>query len=71
MGKKKITIPEIMERKRTKGKFAMITVYDYPMANLVDQSDIEMILVGDSLGMVIQGCEGTVHVTLEDILFII
>lgn len=69
MGKKKITIPEIMERKRTKGKFAMITVYDYPMANLVDQSDIEMILVGDSLGMVIQGCEGTVHVTLEDILY--
>ncbi|MEG3066317.1 3-methyl-2-oxobutanoate hydroxymethyltransferase [Acetomicrobium sp.] len=47
----------------------MITVYDYPMAALVDQSDIELILVGDSLGMVIHGCDGTVHVTLEDMLY--
>lgn len=69
ISKKKITIPEIKERKKTKNKFAMITVYDYPMAAIVDQSDIELILVGDSLGMVIQGCEGTVHVTMEDILY--
>lgn len=69
MSKKKITIPQIRERKQNGSKFAMITVYDYPMAAIVDRSDIEMILVGDSLGMVIQGCEGTVHVTLEEILY--
>lgn len=69
MSKKKITIPQIRERKQNRSKFAMITVYDYPMAAIVDQSDIELILVGDSLGMVIQGCEGTVHVTLEEILY--
>lgn len=69
MTKKKITIPEIRERKRTGDKFAMVTVYDYPMASIVEQSTVELILVGDSLGMVIQGFDGTVHVNMEDMLY--
>ncbi|KUO50155.1 MAG: 3-methyl-2-oxobutanoate hydroxymethyltransferase [Desulfitibacter sp. BRH_c19] len=50
-------------------KFKMITVYDYPMASMVDQSKAELILVGDSLGMVIQGHEGTVPVNIEDVIY--
>lgn len=69
MVKKKVTIPEIMEMKKTGRKFKMITVYDYPMASMVDQSKAELILVGDSLGMVIQGHEGTVPVNIEDVIY--
>lgn len=69
MAKTKITIPGIAERKVTGQKFKMITVYDYPMARLVDQSAAELILVGDSLGMVIQGLDGTVPVNMEDVLY--
>lgn len=69
MAKKKVTIPEIMEMKKTGKKFKMITVYDYPMASMVDQSKAELILVGDSLGMVIQGHEGTVPVNIEDVIY--
>lgn len=66
MAKKKLTIQDIMDRKAGGNKFGMITVYDFQMASLVDESACEMILVGDSLGMIIQGFEGTAHVNMED-----
>lgn len=69
MAKRKITIPELQAKKAEGTKFKMITVYDYPMAGMVDKSAAEVILVGDSLGMVIQGHEGTVPVNLEDMLY--
>ncbi len=69
MSKKKITIPEIKAKKLSKDKFNMITVYDFPMASIVDRSIIEMILVGDSLGTVIQGLTSTLSVNLEDIIY--
>jgi 3-methyl-2-oxobutanoate hydroxymethyltransferase len=69
MTKKKITIQQVQDRKTEGKKFAMITVYDYPMAAIVEESKIEMILVGDSLGMVIQGFDGTVHVNMDDMLY--
>ncbi len=69
MSKKKVTIPEILAMKGEGKKFKMITVYDYPMASIVDKSKAELILVGDSLGMVIQGLEGTVPVNMEDIIY--
>lgn len=47
----------------------MITVYDYPMSKLVDRSEAELILVGDSLGMVLQGLPHTISVTLNDIIY--
>ncbi|MEN8689549.1 MAG: 3-methyl-2-oxobutanoate hydroxymethyltransferase, partial [Desulfobacterales bacterium] len=47
----------------------MITVYDFPFARLVDRSPAEMILVGDSLGMVVQGLEHTNPVTLDEIIY--
>lgn len=66
---KKITIPQFKTRKANGERVTMITVYDYPMARLVDQSPAEMILVGDSLGMVIQGLEHTNPVTLDEIIY--
>jgi 3-methyl-2-oxobutanoate hydroxymethyltransferase len=66
MTKKKLTIQEIMDKKHHGDKLGMVTVYDYQMATLVNESDCEMILVGDSLGMIVQGMEGTTHVNIED-----
>ena len=69
MSKKRITIPEIRAKRDNGGSFAMVTVYDYPMASLVEKSSIELILVGDSLGMVIQGLDSTVPVNMRDMLY--
>jgi len=69
VGKKKISIPELKGMKVSGQKFKMFTVYDFPMATMVDRSPAELILVGDSLGMVIQGHDSTVPVNLEDVLY--
>ncbi|BCV24868.1 3-methyl-2-oxobutanoate hydroxymethyltransferase [Gelria sp. Kuro-4] len=68
MEKRKVAIPQLKEMKKTGCKLKMVTAYDYSMASLVDKSEIEMILVGDSLGMVVLGYEGTVPVTMEDMI---
>ena len=67
--KQKITIPDFAVRKERGEKLTMITVYDYPFARLMDQSSAEIILVGDSLGMVIQGLDSTVPVTLDEMIY--
>jgi 3-methyl-2-oxobutanoate hydroxymethyltransferase len=67
MAKKKPTVQEIKDMKKNGNRLKMITVYDYQMASIVDKSDAQLILVGDSLGMIIQGNEGTVSVNIEDI----
>lgn len=68
MTKQKVLIPALREMKAGGKKIRMVTAYDYPTGLLVDQTDIEMILVGDSLGMVVLGYEGTVPVTMEEML---
>jgi 3-methyl-2-oxobutanoate hydroxymethyltransferase len=67
--KKKTTIPSFRDIKARGDKVTMITVYDYPFARLVDRCGAELILVGDSLGMVIQGLEQTNPVTLEEMIY--
>ncbi len=67
--KKRTPIPSFVEIKARGGKVTMITVYDYPFARLVDRTPAELILVGDSLGMVIQGNEQTIPVTLDEIIY--
>jgi 3-methyl-2-oxobutanoate hydroxymethyltransferase len=67
--KKKTPIPSIRKKKARGEKLTMITVYDYPFARLVDRSQAELILVGDSLGMVIQGKELTNPVTLDEVIY--
>jgi len=67
--KKKVTVPEILASKGGDKVFTMITCYDYTNAKLVDESDIDMILVGDSMGMTMLGYKGTVGVTVDDIIY--
>ena len=63
---KPIRAPDFKERKRRGEKIAMLTAYDATMARLLDRAGIDVLLVGDSLGMVILGHETTVPVTLEE-----
>jgi 3-methyl-2-oxobutanoate hydroxymethyltransferase len=67
--KHKTPIPSFKELKASGRKLTMITVYDYPFARLADRSEAELILVGDSLGMVIQGLEHTNPVTLDEMIY--
>ena len=67
---KKVTVPELRGRKSAGGaKIAMVTAYDYTMARLVDEAGVDMVLVGDSLGMVVQGLSTTLPVTLDEMAY--
>ena len=68
MDRKKVTISDLMTKKESGEKITMITAYDYPTAQMVDQAGIDTILVGDSLGMVVLGYASTVPVTMEEML---
>jgi 3-methyl-2-oxobutanoate hydroxymethyltransferase len=67
--KRKTPIPSFKGLKARREKVTMITAYDYPFARLIDRSEAELILVGDSLGMVIQGLEHTNPVTLDEVIY--
>ena len=67
--KKKTSIPSFRDMKTRSEKVTMITVYDYPFARLVDRTEAELILVGDSLGMVVQGLDQTNPVTLGEVIY--
>lgn len=66
---KKITVPNLLERHKKGERLSMITAYDATFARLADEAGIDMILVGDSLGMVIQGHKDTLPVTLDDVIY--
>ncbi len=68
MSNKKTSILEIQQAKVEGRKLVMLTAYDYPFGLLADQAEIDMVLVGDSLGMVVMGLDGTVEVTMEDMI---
>ncbi|MFZ7128404.1 MAG: 3-methyl-2-oxobutanoate hydroxymethyltransferase [Desulfobacterales bacterium] len=68
MKNSKVTIPDIQRAKNSGRKITMLTAYDYPFAQLADLAGVDMILVGDSLGMVVLGLDGTVEVTMEDMI---
>ena len=65
---KKINAPDLRRMKKRGEKIAMLTAYDATMAKLLDRAGIDVILVGDSVGMVVLGYDTTVPVTLDDIL---
>ena len=68
MERKKVTIAELYQKKAMGQKISMMTAYDYPTANLVDQAGIDTVLVGDSLGMVMLGYDSTVPVTMDEMI---
>src|SRR5882672_4490292 len=71
----KVTVPGILQRKSgvstensSPSKITCLTAYDYPTARLLDEAGVDVLLVGDSLGMVVLGYESTLPVTLEEML---
>lgn len=64
-----MTIPEFQQHKRGKKKLIVVTAYDALFTRIVEQAGIEVILVGDSLGVVIQGKPNTLSVTMDDMLY--
>jgi 3-methyl-2-oxobutanoate hydroxymethyltransferase len=59
---------DFMKMKKAGDKLTWVTAYDYPIAHFAEQAGIDMILVGDSLGMVVYGYEGTIPVTMDECL---
>ena len=68
MGEKKVTILGIQQAKEEGRKLVMCTAYDYPFALMADEAGMDMVLVGDSLGMVVMGLDGTVEVTMKHMI---
>ncbi|MBU8848329.1 MAG: 3-methyl-2-oxobutanoate hydroxymethyltransferase [Desulfobacterales bacterium] len=68
MGNKKITIQDIKQAKKDHRKIVMVTAYDYPFGLMADEAGVDIVLVGDSLGMVVMGLDGTVEVTMEHMI---
>ena len=66
--RKKVTIQTLLEKKQRAEVISMLTAYDYPTALAVDQAGIDVILVGDSLGMVVLGYQNTLPVTMDEML---
>jgi 3-methyl-2-oxobutanoate hydroxymethyltransferase len=63
-----MSIPALGEMKERGENISMLTAYDYPTARLLDEAGVDVLLVGDSLGMVVLGYESTVYVTLEEMI---
>lgn len=68
MSNKKVTIMDVQQAKGENRKLTMVTAYDYPFGLMADEAGIDIVLVGDSLGMVVMGLEGTVEVNMEHMI---
>jgi len=65
----KITVQEIVKKKAEGKKVTMLTAYDFPFAKIVDEAGIDIVLIGDSLAMVVQGLENTLPVTMDEMIY--
>ncbi len=66
--RKKVTLPDLFKKMHDGVPITMITCYDYAMAYLVEKAGVDMVLTGDSLGMTMLGYEGTLPVTMDDMI---
>jgi 3-methyl-2-oxobutanoate hydroxymethyltransferase len=64
-----VTVPDFLQAKARGQRITMLTAYDYTMARLLDAAGVDSLLVGDSLGMVVQGQPDCLAVTLEEIIY--
>jgi 3-methyl-2-oxobutanoate hydroxymethyltransferase len=67
--KPKVTVPQLGRMKAGGERITMVTAYDWAFARLVEQAGIDVVLVGDTLGEVVQGCHTTIPVTLEEMIY--
>jgi len=67
--RKRKTIPELQAMKARGEKIAVLTAYDFPFARIMDQAGIDIVLVGDSAGVVVAGYETTLPVTMAEMLY--
>ncbi len=65
----RFTVHDFLKKKEAGGKLTMLTAYDYPFGRIIDEAGIDAILVGDSLGMVVQGLENTLPVTMDEMIY--
>jgi len=66
---RKVTVPDLQRMKEAGTKITALTAYDFPFGRIVDEAGIDVILVGDSLGMVVQGLDTTLPVTVEETIY--
>ena len=66
---KKVTVPDLARMKAAGERITMVTAYDCAFARLLDKAGVDLLLVGDSLGMVVQGLETTLPVTLDEMVY--
>jgi len=69
MAKDKVRVTDLVRMKAEGTPITMLTAYDYPFARIFDQAGVDMLLIGDSLGMVVQGADSTLPVTLSEIVY--
>src|SRR5579883_2157416 len=66
---RQVTVPDFVAAKSRGHRLTMLTAYDYTMARLLDDAGVDSLLVGDSLGMVVQGQPDSLAVTLEEMIY--
>lgn len=67
--RKKVTIPDVLNMKQEGRRISMLTSYDFPFTRIMDVAGVDVILVGDSVGVVVAGHDTTLPVTMEDMLY--
>lgn len=66
---RKVTVPDLLKRKGGSDPIVALTAYDYPFARIADEAGVDLLLVGDSLGMVVQGLDTTLPVTMDEMVY--
>ena len=68
MERKKVTVPDLLQMKREGRKITKVNLHDYPTAVLADRAGIDIVMIGDSIGMVVLGYPNTIPVTMEEMI---